>query len=346
MKVIEARNPHEALIKGIYELRQFGIPRSSRNGPVLVMPTPVTTIYNFPLERVIFWPQRDANPFFHLYESLWMLAGRNRVEPLVRYAKNMANYADNGIIHGAYGYRWRYDFGMDQLQLIIKRLQDDPDDRRCVLQIWDAKRDLNQNFKDLPCNTIVSFQRDIEGNLDMTVFCRSNDIIWGAYGANAVHFSMLQEYIARSIGCQMGRYYQVSVNWHAYTGVLDKLIGLTEITNVGLYSIPTPIENPYKAGVIPTPMPDYSSGRLDRLIRDLLYNADEGFPTFPDPIEDIHAWGKVVYKVLRAHHIYKVSGDASKAIDYLADYVEHKFDWVIAATQWLERRQKKHENTK
>ena len=42
------------------------------------------------------------------------------------------------------------------------------------------------------------------GRLQMTVHCRSNDIIWGTYGANAVHFSILQEYVAARIGVDLG----------------------------------------------------------------------------------------------------------------------------------------------
>ena len=41
------------------------------------------------------------------------------------------------------------------------------------------------------------------------------------YGANAVHFSFLQEYMAAGIGVPVGVYYQMSNNYHLYTDVLD-----------------------------------------------------------------------------------------------------------------------------
>jgi hypothetical protein len=53
--------------------------------------------------------------------------------------------------------------------------------------------------------------------LNMTVFCRSNDMVLGAYGANAVHMSMLQELIAHALDTRVGTYWQVSHNFHAYT---------------------------------------------------------------------------------------------------------------------------------
>ena len=49
-------------------------------------------------------------------------------------------------------------------------------------------------------------------------------MLWGAYGANAVHMSVLQEYIAASLELEMGPYYQVSDSFHVYeNNVWDKV---------------------------------------------------------------------------------------------------------------------------
>ena len=79
MRVLEMRNVHCALPRALQELERVGQARESRNGPVIVFPDPVTTVYAKPCERVMFWSERDANPAFHLYEALWMLAGRDDV---------------------------------------------------------------------------------------------------------------------------------------------------------------------------------------------------------------------------------------------------------------------------
>src|ERR1041385_2620797 len=103
MHTLYVRNVHEALPRAIEHLLSEGIERDSRNGPVLMTEYPVTTVYTLPCERVLFHPQRDANPFFHLYEALWMIAGRRDLKPLLRYARNMGNYSDDGeTLHGAY----------------------------------------------------------------------------------------------------------------------------------------------------------------------------------------------------------------------------------------------------
>jgi len=226
MPTIHARNVNDAFVSGMKLLYEEGTPRRSRAGDVLEYPTCVATVYEKPWERVLFNPVRDANPFFHLMESLWMLRGQRDVQSMVRYNKRMDEYSDDGeVFHGAYGYRWRNHFSqdyrlLDQINIIIRRLKKDPIDRRCVLQMWDASYDLNVNKVDIPCNTHVYFKIRTE-KLHMTVCCRSNDIIWGAYGANAVHFSMLQQYIADSLGVAMGPYVQISDSFHAYKNVFD-----------------------------------------------------------------------------------------------------------------------------
>ena len=239
MKVITARNVNEAYHLGLGLLHRDGVLQSSRAGDVFVINSPVTTAYMSPTERVLFAARRDANPFFHLMESLWMLAGRNDATWLDNFVSSFSKrFAENGgLQHGAYGFRWRnhfildscneedaidgVDIEFDQLERVIRLLRQNHLDRRIVLQMWDPEVDLGIDVKDVPCN-ICALPRINQGNLDLTVFCRSNDAIWGAYGANAVHFSVLQEYMAARIGVRVGTYYQISNNFHAYVEVMKK----------------------------------------------------------------------------------------------------------------------------
>src|SRR5690242_2945482 len=108
MNVIRGRNVHRILPVAVDILHEAGIKRDSRNGSTYVVDGPVTTMYERPEERVVFWAERDANPFLHFYESLWMLGGRNDVRSLTRFTKNMAQFSDDGeTFYGAYGHRWR-----------------------------------------------------------------------------------------------------------------------------------------------------------------------------------------------------------------------------------------------
>lgn len=194
----------------------------TRNGEALVFPSPVIITNTLPYRRVLFDPIRDANPFFHYMEAIWMLSGEENVDFPAKFAKNIRNYSDDNVtLHGAYGYRWRYAFERDQIDAIIYMLKKDKTTRRAVIGMWDPHLDLERNGKDLPCNTHIYF-RYTQGRLDMTVCNRSNDLVWGMLGANFVHMSVLHEYVANSIALTMGSLHQFSNNLHVYKGWEDK----------------------------------------------------------------------------------------------------------------------------
>lgn len=224
---VTARNVNRVLEELIWKMRVYGVPEASRNGPVLRIDEPVVVKYLQPRERVLFSGVRDANPFFHLFESLWMLAGRNDVEFVAQFAKQLAVYSDDGkTLNGAYGHRWRYHFDVDQVEAAIAELRRDAISRRVVIGMWDPSRDLPliAAGADVPCNLALTFQIKEEG-LVLTVFNRSNDIVWGLAGANAVHFSILQDYVASALGLPMGPYYQITTNAHMYKNEQgDKLL--------------------------------------------------------------------------------------------------------------------------
>jgi hypothetical protein len=216
MKTITARSADEALQSGVLYLAAEGVRAPSRAGDVLRAESPVVTSYLHPWRRVVFDPMRDANAVFHLMEALWMIAGRNDVAPLLEYNSSFSQFAeDDGRQHGAYGYRWRRHFGFDQIESAILQLQDNPSSRQVVLQMWDAQSDMGVIKRDRPCNTTVYFDA-LRDKLNMTVCCRSNDMVLGAYGANVVHMSILHELVALAIGMNVGVYHQFSNNFHAY----------------------------------------------------------------------------------------------------------------------------------
>lgn len=324
MHVINARNVNYALPEGLRLLEAFGEERESRNGPVVVMPGPVTTVYEKPNERVLFDPGRDANPFFHFAEGLWMLAGRNDVATMAFYVARMGNFSDDGeTLHGAYGHRWRVHFGYDQLGHIIEALKANPQDRRNVLQMWDAKVDLGRNGKDLPCNTQAYFTRDGSGALDMTVCCRSNDIIMGAYGANAVHFSMLLEYMAGAIGCPVGKYYQMSNNYHAYKADLDKVEHLTKFYDDDFY---------VDKYLSPYPMVDLP---VENWQQDLQMYMSEGMVLGMKS----KFFRKVVNPIVMAHLEYKSTKGEKRYKQSLKIIANCEADdWRIACAEWIMRR--------
>jgi thymidylate synthase len=215
---IRAKNVNDAYAEALHIMGIIGVPKYSRVGETLSAPYPVVTQYERPVERMLFDPLRDANPFFHIFEAVWMLAGRNDVKWISQFNSHIAEFSDDGhTFHGTYGFRWREHFGVDQIKMAVKELRRDKNSRRVVLGMWDPTADAGKIAagRDVPCNVSLFFLIR-NGALDMTVACRSNDIVWGCYGANAVHMSMLQEFIANAVGVPVGIYYQISNDWHIY----------------------------------------------------------------------------------------------------------------------------------
>lgn len=349
--VIQVRNVNHALPAGLQWLLDHGNIEDSRNGRVLVSPVPVITVYERPWERVLFSKERDANPFFHFMEGLWMLMGRNDVAFPAYYAANIASFSDDGVtVAGAYGDRWRNRFKLDQLQWIIGELAANPTSRRCVLAMWDAagqecldgsgkfvahESDLflaMNGGKDTPCNTHIYFDMH-GGKLNMTVCCRSNDAVWGAYGANAVHFSMLHEYVARHAGHVQGVYRQFSNNFHCYLDREDTPRLMTreegvKVKSTDLYAMcpDQPLEQLVGVGS----GWDVDCARFFRYWEPgvLMPSAGYAHRLFAD----------VAVPLANAHHLHK-AGDHLGAMAAASDCAA--WDWRVAAGNWLIRREEK-----
>ena len=335
MHVIQASSGHDGLYQGMHYLAEYGVQRGSRNGGVLVAPGPVTTAFTHPMNPIVWYPERDYNIAFLVYESLWMLDGRTEVAPLAKYVKRMKEYSDDGktLRGSSYGHRWREHFDKNQLELVANRLVMNKEDRRSVLGMWDPRIDLveGDSLKDLPCNMIITFQVEpTNETLDMTIFCRSNDILWGTYFANAFHFSMLLHYMSWLTKIPMGTYYQVSVNYHAYSALYHK---------AAEYVLPN---SPSSTDLYQTEretLPTYTHDLSERMRKDLLRRADEDSlregvpPHFPSD--------SPYYLVLYAHEMYR-HGQLDEARQMLVDQnqLHHMHHWVLAMDQWLDNRQR------
>ncbi len=320
MLVINARNVNDAYHLGMELVQRDGELIDTRNGPAYKVPRPVTTAYRCPMERVLFNDKRDANPFFHFFESLWMLAGRNDVAFLTQFVGRMSDFSDDGqTFNAAYGFRWRAHFEQDQILEAIKLLKKDPGTRRCVIGMWDPSFDLGLNSKDIPCNLAVKLAI-IKGKLEIFVFNRSNDIIWGCYGANMVHMSFLQEYVAGHLGVGVGTYYQVSADYHAYQGVFDdKILGICDEPK------------DYYDRIEPYPIGDISGGDFDSDLHDMFNGKTAGFvsPFFTD----------VAGPMLDLFFTWKRDRSNKTAILSKNGWILAS-DWAVGCKEWLERRVK------
>jgi thymidylate synthase len=350
MHVIDVRNVCQGLSDGLRHLVDVGRWEDSRAGRVIVAPTPVSTVYHNPVERVLTSHVRDANPFFHLGEALWMLAGQNDARVLDRFVHDYSRrFAEpDGVQHGAYGFRWRQHFDMDgggeapvdQLESIATTLRGDPTSRQCVLAMWDPMSDLGRKgLRDIPCNTHAYFRVQPTGCLDITVCCRSNDIIWGCYGANAVHFSILHEYMAAKIRVPVGTYTQVSNNFHAYEDTLSKLLGRASGAQAGSRVDYTHLskvlwDDRYGQFVSEhVPLVD-DMDLFDMEVRDILALSRKGLEDGPRFFNLFLE--RTARPMLLAHMIWKTDRNTVGARQVAQRIMAA--DWRRACCEWLERR--------
>lgn len=320
----------EALSVMVPMVNEYGERTGSRNGDVIKLPGVTSVAYTQPRCRVLFCEERDANPFFHLFEALWMLEGRNDIAFLVPFVSRMKTFSDDGLtMNGAYGHRWRNHFDRDQLEDIIQELSEKPDSRRAYLGMWDPSLDLGSSSVDIPCNLGAHFQLTVGGKLDMVVFNRSNDILWGMLGANVVHMSMLHEYVAGALGTTPGLYTQVSSNAHVYVdfGPWKKLSGVTSWLD------------PYNSGGVRA-LPILSAHLPGGLAEErLAWDRDLHkffFRRGPSDEYETYWWNEVATPLWLAHGAYR-RGDMTGAMNTVQECAAP--DWKRACTEWLHRRQ-------
>jgi len=322
MLSIVAANVNEAyyktmmLFKGNNSLIESA-PRGERR---LQYPMPIATTYKQPCERVLFDKVRDANPFFHFMESLWIIAGRNDVAWLEQWLPRIRDFSDDGAtFYGAYGERMRR---YNQLNDVVYRLRNEKNTTRAVVSLYDASKDSDYKGKDMTCNCTIAFGVQ-NGRLNMTVFNRSNDMILGAYGANVVQFSMVQEYVAGLVNAKVGWYCQISNNAHIYPD---------HPKAIRVLSRDTPLTDMYSMtdcgfdAVMPYPM-GAEDPRWDTGLHDFMGGA-KGTVRVP-------FFEEVAKPMQRAHRHYR-NREWTSALTQCG-YIKAE-DWEMACSDWIRRR--------
>jgi thymidylate synthase len=193
--------------------------RPSRCGEVIEILHTIFSIEN-PRQRWVFSRKPGINPAFALAEIVWIMNGAqdasiiNFWNPVLpKYAGYYAKY------HGAYGFRLRRHFGIDQLERAYLALKNNPDSRQVILQIWDPASDFPHKdgspvSEDIPCN-VSSLLKMRDNRLEWMQVIRSNDIYRGL-PYNFVQFTTLQEVLAGWLEVEPGSYNQVSDSLHLY----------------------------------------------------------------------------------------------------------------------------------
>ncbi|MFC8291123.1 thymidylate synthase [Streptomyces sp. NPDC057242] len=185
-------------------------------------------------------PSRILNPAFAVAETVWILSGSD--EPWIfDYNTKLRQYADDGVLRGAYGPRMRKWAGtVDQLARVVEILKQDPDSRRALIQLYDPARDA-AGHKDVPCTLGFRFYlRD--GRLHMSTTMRGQDV-WIGMPYDLFFYTVLHELVAGWIGAELGDFHHHVGSLHIYENHLAQAEELTSIVaSVDMPDLTTPWE--------------------------------------------------------------------------------------------------------
>ncbi len=158
--------------------------------------------------------------FSCLGETLWYLAGSDRLEFIEYYIANYRDFINASRravrARGAYGPRL---FGggansqMAKLISLLKEKRGRSDTRQAVAQIFDCS-DLKPGNGDIPCTTTLQFLPR-QGKLNLIATMRSNDVYRG-FPADVFAFTFIQEAVARTLDLDVGTYRHFVGSMHLY----------------------------------------------------------------------------------------------------------------------------------
>lgn len=158
-------------------------------------------------------PARILNPAFAAAETIWHLLGTD-APWIFDYNGGLRQYADDGILLGAYGPRMRRWGGhLDQLAQAITILREDADSRRAVVQLYDPAHDAT-GHRNVPCTLGFRFQLR-QGLLHMSTTMRSQDV-WVGLPYDLFFATVLHELMAGWVGADLGTYHHHVDSLHLY----------------------------------------------------------------------------------------------------------------------------------
>jgi thymidylate synthase len=199
-------NGYVDLVKHVLEHGKEAAPRGMKTREIEDAVIRIDNVFNtLPLEV-----GRGTVPGIGAVEACQLLAGVTVPDLVISVGPQFANYAeDNGLFHGAYGPRTA-----GQYDILIERLQQDPDTRQAVVTIWNPQLDLQAQKRDYPCTILHQF-RIRDNKLNMSVYMRSNDVWLGA-AYDFFQFTRVQIAMASVLGIEPGKYVHHVGSLHIY----------------------------------------------------------------------------------------------------------------------------------
>lgn len=172
-------------------------------------------------------PVRILNPAFAVAETVWHLSGSD-APWIFDYNARLRQYADDGVLRGAYGPRMRNWGGrVDQLARVVEILKEDPDSRRALIQLYDPAQDA-AGHKDVPCTLGFRFLLRA-GRLHMAAMMRGQDV-WIGMPYDVFFYTVLHELVAGWLDAELGEFHLHVGSLHIYDEHVEQADLLTSLT--------------------------------------------------------------------------------------------------------------------
>lgn len=206
--MIHAATPAEAVVLAMRQTRFLGHESAPRGMKVRECVGEQIKIRD--VSRWMFdLPRRNARHEIGIIEGLQLVAQTSVPSSLTRRFRVFNNYADGGVLDGAYGIRAH---GM--IRRIIELIDADRDSRQAVITIFSSNRDLAVASRDVPCTLSLQFLVRDE-KLHMVTTMRSNDV-WKGLQYDLIQFIMLQHVISDALMVDLGTYTHNVGSLHVY----------------------------------------------------------------------------------------------------------------------------------
>lgn len=168
-----------------------------------------------PNSSLIYIPGRNFSLVHAIHESLLIFCDDNHVKVAGYFNKNIAQFSDDGTtLYGSYGHRIA-----TRMQGVLGKLKEDHDTRQALLTIHRVDDSIVKT-KDPPCTITLQFTIRDE-KLNMHVYMRSNDIVWGT-PYDVFVFTTIQKVFANTLGIPVGKYYHTATSLHMYERDFEK----------------------------------------------------------------------------------------------------------------------------
>ena len=154
-----------------------------------------------------------------MHSKEWKEMMKTFVETIIRDEDFASQYGDLGPV---YGKQWRDFEGVDQLQQVIKDIQNNPDSRRLIVSAWNPK-DIPVMIKSglPPCHTLFQFYVS-NGRLSCQLYQRSADVFLGV-PYNISSYALLTLMIAKVTGLEPGEFVHSFGDTHIYLNHLEQV---------------------------------------------------------------------------------------------------------------------------